>query len=429
VLSVDGNDAFVVADQILEYGKKYNESGVNVTWETCTLRSWLNNDFLNAAFTSAEQEAIYNTTVVNADNPSYGTSGGNNTTDKIYLLSIAEASNPDYGFNATFNRNDCRRKATRTAYTGATSGAHWWLRSPGGNSANAALVNGDGYGDDFGHSVRDAIVGPCPALHVNLSSSSVIYAGKVQCHGYSIEGQTAMSGDLNVEGFQIRINNPSEESVAYRTVCKAPNVGDTITAGGNSYTVASVGTIYTLDPTNKTGNHANDVLNASYTHLDSDPEHIVEGEEYTYEGLQTYNSKNQTYGYVATGNAILSGWNASDTEHTYYAMTMQGMDANMANTIFVRAFVKATDGTIIYSPKTAITSVARIANDLYTNNYVSNYAAHNYLYEAILHQSILSENNNIYYRDTPLEYGWNSNLYTQFIRSNANTASDYSLDY
>ena len=101
VLSVDGNDALLLADQNLD-AKPYNEEDTDVTWATCTLRTWLNGTFLNTAFTSAEQTAIKNTTVVNEDNSYYGTEGGVNTTDKVYLLSIAEASNTAYGFNGKF---------------------------------------------------------------------------------------------------------------------------------------------------------------------------------------------------------------------------------------------------------------------------------------------------------------------------------------
>lgn len=110
VLSVDGNDAFLLADQNLD-AKPYNEEDTDVTWATCTLRTWLNGTFLNTAFTSAEQTAIKNTTVVNEDNSYYGTEGGVNTTDKVYLLSIAEASNTAYGFNGEFNTESETREA------------------------------------------------------------------------------------------------------------------------------------------------------------------------------------------------------------------------------------------------------------------------------------------------------------------------------
>ncbi|MDD5948738.1 MAG: DUF6273 domain-containing protein, partial [Lachnospiraceae bacterium] len=41
VLSVNGNDAFLVADQNLD-GQQYNTTNTDTTWETCTMRSWLN---------------------------------------------------------------------------------------------------------------------------------------------------------------------------------------------------------------------------------------------------------------------------------------------------------------------------------------------------------------------------------------------------
>ncbi|MFR1028104.1 MAG: DUF6273 domain-containing protein [Clostridium sp.] len=146
VLSVNGNDAFLLADQNLDV-KPYNEEYTDVTWATCTLRTWLNDTFLNTAFTSAEQAAIKNTTVVNDDNPYYDTEGGVNTTDKVYLLSIAEASNTAYGFNGEFRTESETRVATNTAYAKSaeqcpvrsTRGTALVAAGAGLNSFNAAL--------------------------------------------------------------------------------------------------------------------------------------------------------------------------------------------------------------------------------------------------------------------------------------------------
>ena len=49
--------------------KPYNEEYEDVTWETCTLRKWLNEDFLDAAFTEEEKKRICLTKVKNPDNP------------------------------------------------------------------------------------------------------------------------------------------------------------------------------------------------------------------------------------------------------------------------------------------------------------------------------------------------------------------------
>ena len=190
VLSVNGNDAFLLADQNLDV-KPYNEEYTDVTWATCTLRTWLNDTFLNTAFTSAEQAAIKNTTVVNDDNPYYDTEGGENTTDKVYLLSIAEACNTAYGFNGEFRTNSETRMAKNTAYVADKDGMEavgeadcWFLRSPGSNSDIASLVSSGGYGYDGGYGVFYSDYAVRPTLHLNLSSSTLwSYAGKVTSEG------------------------------------------------------------------------------------------------------------------------------------------------------------------------------------------------------------------------------------------------------
>ena len=173
VLSNDGTDLFLLAQDALDI-KPYNATGTDVTWKTSTLQTWLNRDFLTAAFSTEEQAAITTTEVINGStsNPGTGVDGGDDTDDKVFLLSVAEARNAAYGF-----ADNGERCAPLTAYAiaqGAYSygaNAFWWLRSPGGYGNNyAAYVIGDGslwfYGepvDYAGYSVR-------PALNLDLSS-------------------------------------------------------------------------------------------------------------------------------------------------------------------------------------------------------------------------------------------------------------------
>lgn len=203
ILSVNGTDAFLVADQNLDV-YKYNEEYTSVTWETSTIRSWLNgyrsnanaygkdyssDNFINRAFTSTEQAAIPYVTVTNEDNPEYDTEGGNDTLDKIYLLSIAEVSNTAYGFLPYKDANtnyvyDNARERTNTAYVAAGGTINssymnsagntdwWWLRSPGDYSGYAAVVYGGGV-DRYGCYVYIYNHAVCPALHLNLSSTQV----------------------------------------------------------------------------------------------------------------------------------------------------------------------------------------------------------------------------------------------------------------
>lgn len=94
VLARDGNKALLISRYWLD-AQPYNTDHTSVTWETCTLRTWLNVTFYNKAFSSDEQAAILTTSVDNGKNQGYSkwsTSGGNNTEDKVFLLSYAEAN-------------------------------------------------------------------------------------------------------------------------------------------------------------------------------------------------------------------------------------------------------------------------------------------------------------------------------------------------
>lgn len=220
-------------------------------------------------------------------------------------------------------------------------------------------------------------------------------------------GAAITSESVMVEGFQIKTNNTTD-TVGFRTVCKAPNKGSQIVASdGRTYTVESMGTIYTLD-TNYNGYRRNDVLNASYTLLNPT---VVSGQSYTYVGANKYDGAQRTFGYVATDAGVAKDWNTSDKDNTYYVRTMNGMSANnmLEYSIHVRAFVVTTDGTIVYGKKTACISVAEVADYLYKNSKSKNFTAHKYLYNSILTKVA---NTNPYYRDSTLSYGWDSQLFT-----------------
>lgn len=137
VLAKENNRLLVISRYALD-AKPYNAENTDVTWETCTLREWLNNDFLNAAFTSTEQ-AMIPTVMVTADkNPDYDTDPGNATQDKVFLLSIPEADG--------YFTSDSARKCMPTAYvkkqgvwTDDNGRCIWWLRSPGSRQCTAAF--------------------------------------------------------------------------------------------------------------------------------------------------------------------------------------------------------------------------------------------------------------------------------------------------
>ena len=168
VLAKEGTKILVISKYALDC-KQYNTNYTDVTWEACTLRRWLNNDFINAAF-SADERTMIPTVTVSADkNPDYSTNPGNATQDQVFLLSITEA-------NKYFS-SDSARQCEPTDFAVANgawesdSGNCWlWLRSPGYGQARAARVGNDGAVYESGDNVDDVNNAVRPALWIDLNS-------------------------------------------------------------------------------------------------------------------------------------------------------------------------------------------------------------------------------------------------------------------
>ena len=168
VMKNEGNQVLLLSKYVLDV-KPYNEEWEGVTWQTSDIRQWLNNEFYTTAFNKTEKAKIQTSLIKNEDNSEYGTSGENDTEDKVFLLSEKEAE--------TLFLNDEERiaKATEYAeksgvYVNEEKAAWWWLRSPGDDSDYAAVVNSYGWFDWYGDSVSSNDDGVRPALHLNLQS-------------------------------------------------------------------------------------------------------------------------------------------------------------------------------------------------------------------------------------------------------------------
>ena len=159
VLARENNKILVISDKVLD-AKQYNNE-INTTWEQCSLRKWLNDSFLNTAFSKKERALIQSTTVSADKNPKYSTNPGNATTDKVFLLSINEV----YKYFNDFHAREC----ALTAYAKAHGAALWWLRSPG-SSYSAAFVYPTGALVYNGESVKVSYGGVRPALWIDLDS-------------------------------------------------------------------------------------------------------------------------------------------------------------------------------------------------------------------------------------------------------------------
>lgn len=166
--------------------------GLN-NWETSFIRQWLNQGFLNTAFTAKEKELIVSTHLKNnitneyANDPSTWT--GAETDDKVYMLSYYDVANP----SGVFENNSSLRLAspsdfavgnsiwcstTGSAYTTAHTErtCTWWLRSAGSSSGDyssdiyacVTFIDGDLYTDNRINAVHSCFSGIRPALRINF---------------------------------------------------------------------------------------------------------------------------------------------------------------------------------------------------------------------------------------------------------------------
>ena len=168
VMKNEGNQVLLLSKYVLD-AKPYNEELEEVTWETSDIRQWLNNEFYTTAFNKTEKAKIQTSLIKNEDNSEYGTSGENDTEDKVFLLSEKEAE--------TLFSNDEEKiaKATEYAeksvvYVNEEKAVLWWLRSPGLYGSSAAVVGSLGWVNRDGSNVDSSHAGVRPALHLNLQS-------------------------------------------------------------------------------------------------------------------------------------------------------------------------------------------------------------------------------------------------------------------
>lgn len=152
VLDVQGGKALLIS----RYGLsrvQYNKTSSGETWENCSLRKWMNKNFLNEAFTAEQQESILLTDILedisqcSGDYPPNRT--GADTQDKVFTLSYVEMTKylpTDYDRlcvpTKTALAEDCNESDKR--YLDDEYKTCWyWMRSPAYNN-NALVVDWEG---------------------------------------------------------------------------------------------------------------------------------------------------------------------------------------------------------------------------------------------------------------------------------------------
>lgn len=143
VLSEEGGVRTLLARRILdvhEFNASTEKLKDEISWSNGSIRTWLNSEFLYAAFTEAERAAILVTDVAPDENPRYGRSAGTAVRDRVYLPGMSDLT------------EDGLLSASPTAFAlrqGSMAGT-WWLRTAGGEAGRLMCVRPDGTADTLG---------------------------------------------------------------------------------------------------------------------------------------------------------------------------------------------------------------------------------------------------------------------------------------
>ena len=212
VLEVRDGTALLLSHAAIEC-EPFQKDLRDVSWETCTLRSWLNGygaeanasgtdfsgrgaSFTDRAFSAEERAAILENPVRNEANYYFGMDSGKATADRIFLLAESELFVYDsaeiHGFGRRDEIPDAAKQFKPTDYavrkgvwrdSGETGNVFWLTRTTGYTHANVVYVDEAGcmYNRGILVTCKDAAV--IPALVLDLDSGAHEYAGTFSVGG------------------------------------------------------------------------------------------------------------------------------------------------------------------------------------------------------------------------------------------------------
>ena len=167
VLSKFGSKQLLLSRSVLDR-QRFNRKDRKVTWETCTLREWLNETFLQEAFLPNEQEKILAVNVY-ANQESWVAKPGRSKEDRVFVLSVAEAEQ--------LFSSDSERICLPSAYAvqqgvfawnpDLGGGCDWWLRGPDEALPDVPFVSSNGSVHEWGMSVDWDSIGVRPAIWID----------------------------------------------------------------------------------------------------------------------------------------------------------------------------------------------------------------------------------------------------------------------
>lgn len=145
IVEKEADKALLVKSEPIN-GYAYHNENKEITWADCSLRTYLNTDFIEETFYEKMSDRILDTNISVPGNKIYKTKGGKNTTDKIFLLN-AEQAKEYREILDNYSRD-------------------WWLISPGNSQNTAQYVS---YGEimDYGYEVSNKNIYIRPAMWIS----------------------------------------------------------------------------------------------------------------------------------------------------------------------------------------------------------------------------------------------------------------------
>ncbi len=231
---------------ITRYGLEpiqYQDGYVDVTWETCELRPWMNDTFLNSAFTEEERAVIVPVTLDNSNEFESSTmwrtiKAENDTTDSVFALSCMQAEDLfghrrgySGGSNQTVLQGNgiCKPTKYATSHGAKTDdrgNCYWWLRSPAVTTFYSSYVSP--LGQEGATHIFAKHICARPAIWVDVklmrelvqvgndSTTSVSESGRLEVVDYRVEKtdtNNTLTGGYNYYEVFVTIRNASEETL------------------------------------------------------------------------------------------------------------------------------------------------------------------------------------------------------------------------
>ena len=158
VLKNEGGKALIISKYALDC-KPFNDTPADVKWDNCSLRKWLNEDFYNGAFDQSEKERIIQ-------------SDGIPSKDRVFLINNLEyKEHLDDEIGKCVPTEYAINKGVAVSASSSVDGkatCWWWLRSPGDDPQNTAIVTTKGILNAGGSKSCKKNVAVRPAMWINL---------------------------------------------------------------------------------------------------------------------------------------------------------------------------------------------------------------------------------------------------------------------